>query len=79
VHKLGISNKADYLSRRPDYDTGSTNNENVTVLPPHLFTNATNLLSLEQLVYDAQEEHKEQIEELQKEYPLDQVGERWFN
>jgi hypothetical protein len=30
-------------------------------------------------VYDAQEEHKEQMEELRKEYPLDQIGERWFN
>jgi hypothetical protein len=48
MHKPGILNKADYLLHWPDYDTGSTNNENITVLPPHLFTNATNLLSLEQ-------------------------------
>jgi hypothetical protein len=79
VHKPGILNKADYLSCRPDYDMGSTDNENVTILPPHLFVNATNLLSLEWLVYDTQEEHKEQMEELRKEYPLDQIGERWFN
>jgi hypothetical protein len=58
---------------------GSTDNENVMVLPLHLFTNATDLLSLEQLVYEAQEEHKEQMEELQREYSIDQVNERWFN
>jgi hypothetical protein len=79
VHKPGTSNKADYLSHRPDYNTGSTDNENITILPPHLFANTTDLLSLEQLVYDTQEEHKEQMKELQKEYPLNQIGERWFN
>ena len=79
VHKPGTSNHADHLSRRPDYDTGSADNEDITVLPPHLFVNATDLLSMEQRVYDEQREHEEQMENLQKEYPLDSVDQKWFN
>ena len=37
-HIPGKSNgRADALSRRPDYDQGTHDNENVTVLPDHLF------------------------------------------
>ena len=37
-HILGKNNgRADALSRRPDYDQGTTNNQNVTVLPNKLF------------------------------------------
>ena len=32
-HKPGESNKADALSRRPDYDTGNPANEHLIVLP----------------------------------------------
>ena len=60
-------------TRRPDYDTGASDNEDVTVLPPHLFINATNMLSLNQEVFKAQEDHPKQVEELHKGYPLDQV------
>ena len=79
VHKPGTSNHADHLSRCPDYDTGSTDNENITVLPPHLFVNATDLLSMEQRVYDEQGEHEEQMKNLQKEHPLNLVDQKWFN
>ena len=37
-HILGENNKSDALSRQPDYDQGTNDNTNVTVLPPHLFT-----------------------------------------
>ena len=37
-HIKGTANgKADALSRRPDYDTGEHDNEDVTVLPETLF------------------------------------------
>ena len=71
-------NKADHLSRRPDYDTGTNDNVDVVVLPPHLFVNTVNMLLLEQEVYEAQEKHKEEIEELGKTHPLDQVNGYWF-
>jgi hypothetical protein len=78
VYKPGTANKADHLSRRPDYDTGTNDNEDVVVLPPHLFVNAVNTLSLEREVYEAQKEYEEEIEELRKTHPFDQVNGHWF-
>ena len=41
-HLPGKANgRADALSRRPDYDTGTRDNENVTILPESLFIKAT--------------------------------------
>jgi hypothetical protein len=34
---------------------------------------------MEQRVYDEQGEHEAQMENLQKEYPLDLVDQKWFN
>jgi hypothetical protein len=39
VHKPGVTNKADLLSRCSDFDQGKGDNEEVLVLPPHLFVN----------------------------------------
>ena len=79
VHKPGTANKADHLSRHPDYDTGTNDNEDVVVLPPHLFVNVVDTLSLEQEVYEAQKEHEEEVEELRKTHPFDQVNGHWFH
>ena len=79
VHKPGTANKADHLSRCPDYDTGTNGNKDVVVLPPHLFVNAANMLSLEQEVYEVQKEHEGKIEELRKTHPFDQVNGHWFH
>jgi hypothetical protein len=46
VHIPGSTNKADALSRRPDYDDGSDDNSDVTVLPPDLFVQSTTLTCL---------------------------------
>jgi RNase H-like domain found in reverse transcriptase/Integrase zinc binding domain len=54
VYKPGTTNKADHLSRRPDYDDGSLDNQDVTILPPHLFVHAATVSNLEQLVLNAQ-------------------------
>jgi hypothetical protein len=78
VHKPGASNCTDAFSQQPDYDTGANDNENVTVLPTRLFANAMELLSIEEQVFEAQKEHKEQITNLQKEYALDKVDGKWF-
>jgi hypothetical protein len=41
-HIKGTANgQADALSRRPDYDQGTEDNTNVTVLPEHLFARTT--------------------------------------
>jgi hypothetical protein len=57
VHKPGISNHADHLSRCPDYDTGTSDNEDTVVLPPNLFANTMDMLSLKQEIYEAQKGH----------------------
>jgi Integrase zinc binding domain/Chromo (CHRromatin Organisation MOdifier) domain len=54
IYKPGTTNKADHLSRQPDYDDSSLDNQDVTVLPPHLFVHAAAVSDLEQLVLDAQ-------------------------
>ena len=42
-HMEGTKNKvADALSRRPDHDDGSTDNQNIAVLPKHLFRTVYN-------------------------------------
>src|SRR6202453_2212369 len=45
-HIPGEQNKADALSRRPDYPKGANDNANVTVLPPQLFAQTTTLACL---------------------------------
>jgi Integrase zinc binding domain len=57
IYKPGTTNKADHLSCHPDYDNGSLNNQDVTILPPHLFIHASTVSDLEQLVLDAQLTH----------------------
>ena len=37
------------------------------------------LLNLEQRVFTAQEEHKNEIEKLQGDFPLDKIDEKWFH
>jgi hypothetical protein len=78
VHKPGTSNRADAFSRRPDFDTGENDNENIVVLPDHLFANATELLSLEQQVLDAQNEHWEQMDKLSKDFAFDTIEGKQF-
>ena len=79
IHKPGTSSHADHLSQCLNYDIESTDNEDIMVLPSHLFINAMDLLSMKQHVYDKQEEHKEQMKNLQKEHPLDLVNQKWFD
>ena len=88
-HIPGDSNKSDALSRRPDYDQGTNNNTNVTVLPPHLFVNTTTLSCLFMraatlsLIDDRVRSHQLQQPDLLKKwtttYPLKQIGElHWY-
>ena len=47
VHQPGTANKADALSRRPDFYEGPDNNDNITILPQTLFIDATMASSLD--------------------------------
>ena len=88
-HIPGDSNKSDALSRRPDYDQGTQDNTNVTVLPPHLFVNTTTLAcsftraATLSSIDDRARAHQLQQPDLLKKwattYPLTQVGElHWY-
>ena len=83
-HIPGDSNKSDALSRRPDYEQGTHDNTNVTVLPPHLFVNTTTLAcsftraATLSSIDDRTRSHQLQQPDLLKKwtttYPLTQVG-----
>ena len=48
-HIPGKANsRADALSRRPDYDQGVHDNENIIVLPDHVFVRAVTITSEEE-------------------------------
>ena len=79
VHKPGTLNCANAFSRRPDHDNGTLDNEDIVVLGLELFANAMELLDLEQRVFTAQEEHRNEIEKLQGDFLLDKIDEKWFH
>jgi hypothetical protein len=70
VHKPGTSNRADHLSRWPDYDEGKGDNEDVQVLPDKLFVNAIMSLDVEQAVYDQLSRERDVIQTVSLWYGL---------
>ena len=89
-HIPGITNKADALSRRPDYDDGSDDNKNVTVLPPNrfirtttlscLFARATSLSNLDDRVRAHQLLQPDLLSRWATTYSIKQEGELfWYN
>jgi hypothetical protein len=65
VHKSEVTNKADLLSRHPNFDQGKADNEEVLVLPPHLFVNAIEEQEmLEELVLAVQAGQEETLQHL---------------
>ena len=49
-HLPGIKNRADALSRRPDFYKGEEDNNQVTALPQNLFIRAMELMALERQI-----------------------------
>jgi len=62
-HLPGIKNRADPLSRRPDHDDGSGDNEQVTALPDKLFTRVIETTALDQQVRQYQSQDKKAIKQ----------------
>ena len=88
-HIPGESNKADTLSRQPDYDNGSKDNMDVTVLPPHLFvqtttlsclfSQASTLLTIDEWVCTHQLQQPDLLSKWATTFPLRQEGNLfWF-
>jgi hypothetical protein len=78
IHKPGHLNRADHLSRQPDYDKGKEDNAEVQVLQDHMFVNTVVSLNLKQEVYDAQEGQAASIALLQKAHGLVSKNHHWF-
>jgi Integrase zinc binding domain len=79
VYKPGTTNKADHLSRHPDYDNGSLNNQDVTVLPPHLFLHASTVSNLKQLVLDTQLAHPNLLHIWASHFNLSETNSAWYH
>ena len=87
-HIPGKNNKSDTLSRRPDYDQGTKDNTNVTVLPPHLFVQTTTLSclflraatlsSIDERVQAHQLQQSDLLQIWVTMYPLTQTGELYW-
>ena len=87
-HIPGENNKSDALSRRPDYNQGTNDNTNVTILPPHLFINtttlsclfsrATTLSSIDERVQSHQLRQPDLLQKWATTYPLTQTGELFW-
>jgi Integrase zinc binding domain len=78
VHKPGSSNKADYLSWRPDYNDGKGDNKDVQVLVDKLFANTVVSLDIKQEVYDQQETAASCIQQWAKDHDLVLINYHWF-
>jgi hypothetical protein len=88
VHIPGSTNKADALSCRPNYDDGSDDNSDVTVLPLDLFVQSTTLVCLFSRVTTLstiddqakahQLRHPELLKQWSNTYPIKQEGQLFW-
>jgi len=79
THIPGHTNKADPLSRRPDYDIGSDDNSDVTVLPSHLFARAATLSSLDDRARASQLLKHALLHNWANSFPLTLVGDLYWH
>ena len=78
-HIAGTANRADALSRRPDFDDGSGDNEDVTALPDHLFARQISTHTLWEKVSLAQNALAHQVQELSTRFPLLSENHHWWH
>jgi hypothetical protein len=77
-HQPGMANKvADALSRPPGTDEGSQDNQQVTVLPSHLFCRASTATSLLDRVLDHQGQSRQGMMEWKSEHTLVEQNGVW--
>jgi hypothetical protein len=70
VHFPGTANKADTLSRRPDYPQGAEDNNNITVLPAHLFAHAATFSSIDDRTHACQLQQTPLLKQWANTFPL---------
>ena len=76
-HCPGPQNRADALSRRPDYDQGEEDNSDVTPLPRSLFGETIRSAALEAMIEESQEENQAELERLQTTHEWTKQGSLW--
>jgi hypothetical protein len=69
-HLLGRHNQADPLSRHPDYDDGSQDNEEVMALPDSLFIKLIESMALDKQIRDQQRLDEELLKGWDKSHQL---------
>src|ERR1700682_1264598 len=72
-------NRADPLSRRPDYDDGSKDNEEVVALPDKLFVRTIQTSGFDHMITDLQWQQAQKMAEWKKEYHLRRTKEGRFH
>ena len=76
-HKAGIKNRADGLSRRPDYKPREK--ESTIILPPEVFVNTISAESIDEAVRTAQELNPKAIALLvDDQHPLEKREGTWW-
>jgi len=69
-HIAGKKNRADPLSRRPDYNNGSKDNEEVVALPESLFIKAIETTGIDHIIAKLQEQHALEMKKLAEDQSL---------
>jgi hypothetical protein len=78
VHLPGTANKANALSRQPDYDKGQEDNDDVLVLPPHLFARATTFSSIDDRTRACQLQQPNLLKQWANTFPLKVIGDLYW-
>src|SRR6267142_4141786 len=78
-HIAGKKNRADPLSRRPDYDDGSKDNEGVVALPESLFIKAIETEGLDQMIATMQEQRASEMNKWKEEHHLRRDKQGWYH
>ena len=78
VHIPGTTNKADTLSRRPDYNDGSFDNTDISVLPPHLFIRVTTFSTIDDHTRACQLQQPDLLKRWSNTYSLKQINDLFW-
>ena len=78
-HIAGRKNRADLLSRRPNYNDGSKDNEGVVALPDSLFIKAIEMEGLDQIITKIQEQQASQMNKWEDEHKLRKNKQGWYH
>ena len=77
-HKPGITNRADALSRRPDYPMVDQQGQE-QLLDDKVFARGLEVSDIDQIIHHIQEQHPEELKEIRKNHDLEKQSDTWQN